>query len=82
MLRGVVSLPHGYGQAHPTASGERLIDGPRLNRITRAANRDPIAATSHHKNVPVRLTAVGGPEADAAERTSRAIRELARSDAV
>jgi anaerobic selenocysteine-containing dehydrogenase len=78
MLRGVVSLPHGYGQAYPTANGQRLIDGPRLNQITRAGDRDPIAATPHHKNVAVRLTVATGAEAATAEDTSRAIRELSR----
>ncbi len=55
LRRGVVSLPHGYGQAYP-AGEERITVGPRINYLTSATDCDPIAATPYHKNVPVQLT--------------------------
>ena len=81
LRRGYVSLPHGYGQAYPDAGGERLTDGPRVNLITSADDCDPIAATPHHRNVAVRLVAVTGPEADAAEERSRRVAALAGAPA-
>ena len=54
-LRGVVSLPHGYGMAHPEASGERVESGPRINRLTDADHCDPLTKTPYHKGVPVEL---------------------------
>lgn len=81
LRRGYVSLPHGYGQAYPDAGGERLTDGPRVNLITSADDCGPIAATPHHRNVAVRLVAVTGPEADAAEERSRRVAALADAPA-
>jgi len=69
LRRGVVALPHGYGQAYPTGE-ERLVVGPRINQITSSEYCDPIAATPYHKNVPVRLTPLTGSEAERAEKVS------------
>jgi anaerobic selenocysteine-containing dehydrogenase len=30
MRRGLVALPHGYGQSYPDGAGGRIVDGPRL----------------------------------------------------
>ena len=69
LRRGVVALPHGYGQAYPMGE-ERLTVGPRINQITSSEYCDPIAATPYHKNVPVRLTPLTGSEAERAEKVS------------
>ena len=58
MLRGVVSLPHGYGMEHPDESGARRLNGARINELTAAEDCDPIAGTPWHKHVPVRLSPV------------------------
>ena len=52
---GHLSLPHGYGQAHPDAQGQRRVQGPRVNELTDSAWCDPVAGTPFHKHVPVRL---------------------------
>jgi anaerobic selenocysteine-containing dehydrogenase len=77
MQRGLVALPHGYGQSYPDGEGGRVIDGPRLNQITAHDDCDPIAATPYHKNVAVRLTPVIGREAEAAESASARVRAVA-----
>ena len=59
-----------YGQAYPTGE-ERLTIGPRINQITSSDYCDPIAATPYHKNVPVRLVPLSGPETDQAETISK-----------
>lgn len=73
MRRGNVSLPHGYGQAYPAGDGERRVCGPRINTLTDAQSRDPIAGTPLHKYVPVRLRAADEAEAATAELNSQAI---------
>lgn len=73
LRRGVVTLPHGYGQAYPTGEA-RLTIGPRINQITSSDYCDPIAATPYHKNVPVRLTALNGSEVEQAEAISQRAR--------
>lgn len=73
MRRGQLALPHGYGQAYPTADGGRLINGPRVNLLTSGDHRDPIAGTPYHKNVPVRLALATAHEAATAEAASRRI---------
>jgi anaerobic selenocysteine-containing dehydrogenase len=55
MRPGHVALPHGYGQAHPDALGQRVVQGPRVNLLTDSAWCDPVAGTPYHKHVPVRL---------------------------
>jgi anaerobic selenocysteine-containing dehydrogenase len=77
MRRGLVALPHGYGQSYPDGAGGRVIDGPRLNLITAHDDCDPIAATPYHKNVAVHLAPVVGPEAEAAEAASARVRAVA-----
>ena len=52
---GVVTLPHGYGQEYPDASGARRVVGPVLNELTDASHRDPLTATPYHKQVRVRV---------------------------
>lgn len=73
MRRGNVSLPHGYGQAYPASDGERRVCGPRINELTDAQSRDPIAGTPLHKYVPVRLRAADEAEVATAELNSQAI---------
>jgi len=77
MRRGLVALPHGYGQSYPDGKGGRVVDGPRLNLITAYDDCDPIAATPYHKNVAVHLAPVVGAEADAAEAASARVRAVA-----
>ena len=81
MRRGLVALPHGYGQSYPDGAGGRIIDGPRLNLITAHDDCDPIAATPYHKNVAVHLAPVVGPEAEAAEAASARVRVVATAQA-
>ncbi|MEU5265902.1 molybdopterin-dependent oxidoreductase [Amycolatopsis sp. NPDC021455] len=52
---GQLALPHGYGMAHPDDHGRRVVSGPRINLLTDPLDRDPIAGTPHHKDVPARL---------------------------
>jgi anaerobic selenocysteine-containing dehydrogenase len=78
LRRGVVSLPHGYGQIYPDGEG-RVIVGPRLNLITASEDCDPIAETPYHKNVAVRLAAADSASSAAAEATSARIRSIAAS---
>jgi anaerobic selenocysteine-containing dehydrogenase len=73
MRSGQLALPHGYGQDYPTADGERLNNGPRVNVLTDSGNRDPIAGTPYHKHVPVRLERLAAAEAAAYEAQSQRI---------
>lgn len=73
MKSGQLALPHGYGQDYPTADGERLNNGPRVNVLTDSGNRDPIAGTPYHKHVPVRLERLAAAEAAAYEAASQRI---------
>jgi len=82
MQRGLVALPHGYGQSYPDGAGGRVVDGPRLNLITAHDDCDPIAATPYHKNVAVHLAPVDGVEADEAEGRSRRIQAIAAAETV
>jgi anaerobic selenocysteine-containing dehydrogenase len=76
MRRGQVALPHGFGMSYPDGRGGRVTNGPRLNQITATADRDPIAGTPHHKDVPVRLEPATPDEAAAAEEASGRVAEL------
>ncbi|MEM6926963.1 MAG: molybdopterin dinucleotide binding domain-containing protein, partial [Myxococcota bacterium] len=58
MQRGVVSLPHGYGMAHPGEDGERVQHGPWINRLTDASHCDPHTKTPLHKAVSVDVVPV------------------------
>jgi len=73
MRDGQLALPHGYGQVYPTANGERLSNGPRINALTESGNRDPIAGTPYHKHVAVRLEPLAAAEAATYEEQSRRI---------
>lgn len=75
------ALPHGFGMAVPDGRGGRVTNGPRINMITDATDRDPIAGTPHHKDIPVRLEPATVAERDAAEAASTRIRELALTPA-
>jgi anaerobic selenocysteine-containing dehydrogenase len=81
MRRGLVALPHGYGQSYPDGAGGRIVDGPRLNLITAHDDCDPIAATPYHKNVAVHLAPAAGVEAEAAEAASARVRAVAAAHA-
>lgn len=58
VLRGVVTLPHGYGMEHPDENGARRVNGVNLNELTAADDCDALAGTPWHKHIPVRLFAV------------------------
>jgi len=72
-----LALPHGFGMSVPDGQGGRVVNGPRINLITDAADRDPIAGTPHHKDVPVLLEPATAAERELAERDSRRVREVA-----
>jgi anaerobic selenocysteine-containing dehydrogenase len=76
MRLGQVALPHGFGISYPDGDGGRVVNGPRINQITAAADRDPIAGTPHHKDVPVRLEPATVAEAAAAEDASHRVHRL------
>ena len=67
MRRGQVAMPHGFGMRYPDSRGGLVIDGPRINLISAAADRDPIAGTPHHKDIPVRIEQATPDEAAAAD---------------
>ena len=80
LRRGVVALPHGYGQSYPPDGvGKRIVAGPRINIITSSDDCDPIAATPYHKNVQVRLAPLD--PASAAEAEANSVRALAATPA-
>jgi anaerobic selenocysteine-containing dehydrogenase len=70
MRRGQLALPHGFGQSYPAPDGSSLTNGPRINLLTASSNRDPIAGTPYHKNVPVCLEPVTPEEAASAEQVA------------
>ncbi|WP_028936313.1 molybdopterin-dependent oxidoreductase [Pseudonocardia spinosispora] len=74
-----LALPHGFGMSYPDGRGGRVVNGPRINLITDAADRDPIAGTPHHKDMPVRLEPVTESERAAAEYDSSRVRDLVRA---
>jgi anaerobic selenocysteine-containing dehydrogenase len=76
LRKAQVALPHGFGMSVPDGRGGRVWHGPRINLITDAHDRDPIAGTPHHKDMPVRLEPATAAEAEAAERDAAVVREL------
>jgi anaerobic selenocysteine-containing dehydrogenase len=76
LRRRQVALPHGFGMAYPDRQGRPVTNGPRINEITAAADRDPIAGTPHHKDVPVRLERASAEEWAAADDTRRRVHDL------
>jgi anaerobic selenocysteine-containing dehydrogenase len=77
LRRGVVALPHGYGQTYPAGTEGRIVVGPRINLITAGDDCDPIAATPHHKNVQVRLAPLDQAGVAEAEANAARVRALA-----
>lgn len=71
-----LALPHGYGMSYPDGHGGRVTNGPRINLLTDAADRDRIAGTPHHKDIPVRLEPATAEECAAAERDSALVLEI------
>ncbi len=54
LLRGVATLPHGYGMRY---KGSDPV-GPQINRLTASASCDPLSKTPYHKYVPVQIEKV------------------------
>lgn len=77
MRRGQAALPHGYGMSIPDGRGGRVRNGPRINLLTAAHDRDPIAGTPHHKDVPVHIEPATEAEAAEAGAASATVHELA-----
>jgi anaerobic selenocysteine-containing dehydrogenase len=73
---GQIALPHGFGMSIPDGHGGRVTNGPRINMITDATDRDPIAGTPHHKDMAVRLELATAEEKATAERDAERVREL------
>ncbi|MBX3586153.1 MAG: molybdopterin-dependent oxidoreductase [Ramlibacter sp.] len=63
LRRGVVTLPHGYGQRYNGG----LPVGPTINRLTTLHQCDPLTKTPFHKHLPVRIEKLG--QATAPEET-------------
>lgn len=65
--RGVVSLPHGYGQRYDGGTGA----GPALNVLTSTTHCDPLSKTPFHKYLPVQIEPIA-PSTMASNPASRA----------
>jgi anaerobic selenocysteine-containing dehydrogenase len=76
LRKGQVALPHGFGMSVPDGRGGRVVHGPRINVITDANDRDPIAGTPHHKDMPVRLERATAAEVVAAARDAEVVHGL------
>jgi anaerobic selenocysteine-containing dehydrogenase len=76
LRRGQMALPHGFGMSIPDGRGGRVVNGPRINLITDAADRDPIAGTPRHKDMPVRLETATPTETAEAQQAADRVREL------
>jgi len=76
MRRSQIALPHGYGMSYPDGDGRRVVNGPRINLLTSLDDRDPIAGTPHHKDLPARVEPATPEERAAAEEMSGRVREL------
>jgi anaerobic selenocysteine-containing dehydrogenase len=81
LRRGQVALPHGFGMSVPDGHGGRVVNGPRINLLTDAADRDPIAGTPHHKDVRVRLEPATDQERASCEHDSERVRLLINAPA-
>ena len=55
LLRGVVTLAHGFGLDYPDTEGKLGWMGPRINGLTSAGWCDPFVGIAYHKYVPVKL---------------------------
>jgi anaerobic selenocysteine-containing dehydrogenase len=69
MRRGMVALPHGYGQHYLGQAGGVLV-GPRINFLTASDDCDPITARPHHRNLAVHLRPAEPASAAVAEAHS------------
>ena len=76
LRRAQIALPHGFGMSIPDGQGGRVTNGPRINLITDATDRDPIAGTPHHKDIPVRLEPATHEERATATRDSDRVHAL------
>ncbi|GAB1333450.1 hypothetical protein ACE1SV_00400 [Streptomyces sp. E-15] len=74
-----MALPHGFGMSVPDGQGGRVTHGPRITLLTDAGDRDPIAGTPHHKDMPVRLERPTPEERETARRDSDRVHALMRS---
>ena len=59
MQPGHVSLPNGLGVDFPTEAGSLDKTGVAPNELTASEDRDWVAGTPWHKNVPARIEAMG-----------------------
>ncbi len=66
--RGMVTLPHGYGQEF---AGQGA-DGPQLNRLAASDWCDPMTRTPWHKHIPVAVVKVAQLAAQPLEETAGA----------
>ncbi len=59
IMRGVVSLPHGYGHqaAQETLHVAAAVAGPNINALTDEARVEPLVGTAVLNGVPVRVEA-------------------------
>jgi anaerobic selenocysteine-containing dehydrogenase len=80
MRRGQAALPHGFGMYYPDGRGGRVLSGPRINLLTDPLDRDPIAGTPHHKDMPVRIEPATDAEVTAAARASELVHALAGAE--
>lgn len=76
LRRRQIALPHGFGMSVPDGHGGRVTNGPRINLITDSADRDPIAGTPHHKDMPVRLELATPEEKASAQGEMERVHEL------
>jgi anaerobic selenocysteine-containing dehydrogenase len=76
LRRAQLALPHGFGMSIPDGKGGRVTNGPRINLITDATDRDPIAGTPHHKDMPVRLEPATAEEKATAQRDADRVHDL------
>ena len=59
MLPGHVALPNGSGLWYPDREGQEFLHGVPPNELTASEDRDWIAGTPFHKQVPARIERVG-----------------------
>ncbi|NGN91839.1 molybdopterin-dependent oxidoreductase [Nocardioides sp. KC13] len=55
MQAGHISLPNGFGLAHPDTDGQDNVVGTPPNELTGITRRDKFFLTPWHKNVPARI---------------------------
>lgn len=75
-MADVHALPHGYGMYYPDGKGGRVLNGPRINMLTDALDRDRIAGTPHYKDMPVRLERATATEVETGERDRELVKAI------